>query len=418
MLKKLYRKTFTYRGDTIDRTFTSRKLANEWHAAMSAHAEREKNGLPAIAAEVLLRTAAAEYIQHRKVTEDYWMQDEAKFRQALVPELGNKALRRIRKVDVELALGNIQKDLELADATYNRYRMCLHTFFEWAIDKEYCEANPVSRVEAKAETRRGAHIPDELVAAYVAEAAAAGGLNRKFLRSRMKQQGLEYSAFAEIMGKPAKEVGLFLRQTAPSIAQVEGLCRILECTREQLVIPNRWFFPYIVFAMNAGPRQGELLGLYWSDYQPASRRMAITRRYQVQLKNVKDGTKGGGGRFIPLNENTLMVLDTLQAATPAPAKSDLIFRQPNGERISTKAISDIHRRICRIVGLADTIRPYDITRHKYASKITAKYGLRAAQSLLGHASAATTERYAHDDKDHLIHQALDVVVGGSLAVRQ
>jgi integrase len=347
-----HRRTHTFNGKTIDRTFTTAKLANEWKAEMVRLSERAKAGLPTAASDQLFREAAARWIRLRSVSCDYWMQDEAKMRKALVPALGDRYLRTITKSDCELALHRARAELKLSGATFNRYRTCLHTFFEHALDEGLVEVNPVARVARMQEVERGAHVPDHLIRAYL---------------ERAKQE-----------------------------------------TR------SRWFYPLVVFAMNAGPRPGELLGFYWSDYDPSLNRMRVCRRFQAQLRRIKEGTKGGGARFIPLNALSIQALEELRQATPHAAPTDLIFHTRTGRPVNSHNRCEIHRRICRAVGLADTVRFYDITRHKFASVIAAEYGLKAAQELLGHASSQTTERYAHADQDHLINRAALVQVGAPI----
>lgn len=346
--KTIHRRTHTHNGKTIDRTFTTKALADEWKAAMSKRSARVRAGLPLASEDVLFKVAAAKWILLRQKTSDYWKFEEAKFRRVFVPALGDRIVRSITKGDIEAVLHTARLDLRLTGATFNRYRIALHTFYEHLIDEGACEHNPVTKIEIMKEVRRGTFVSDDMIKSYLEEAR--------------KQSAL-------------------------------------------------YFVPFVVLAMNAGPRTGELLGFRWSDFRPELNRMEITRRYQVHLNRDKDGTKGGGGRFIPLNEFAIAVLERYRSATQFNKPDDFIFHRTDGTRASASMITKIHRRVAKLAGIPDSVRLYDITRHKFASEITKHLGLRTAQILLGHASAQTTERYAHHDADHLMNKAITVKVG-------
>lgn len=352
-MPKKHRRTITISGERFDRTFATKKEASEWYEQNKRIADRLKAGLPVANKDEKMAVVAARWITLRSKTTDYWKDDERKMRKALVPALGNKSIRSISKSDCEAALHDARNRLELIGATFNRYRTCLHTFFEFAIEEGYRETNPITHVKKMAEVERGAHIPNELVKAYI-----------------------------EHMHANEKPV----------------------------------FFAIMVLAMNSGARAGELLALTWSDFDKAklTRSFQIVRRYQRQLKRVKEGTKGGGGRPIPLNDFALKAIESFRKITEHTKPDDYIFHRPDGSMISTSTLDKVHDRVAKAAGIADDVRPYDITRHKFASEVTQRFGLRAAQSMLGHASSTTTERYAHHDSKALINQvSRAVVVGGA-----
>jgi integrase/recombinase XerD len=349
-----HRRTHTHNGETIDRTFTSKKLADEWKSQMVRHSERVKAGLPIVMEDVRFKVAAARYILVRKETMDYWRQDEAKFRRGFLKFLGEKYVREITKTDCDLALHGIKRDLGLSEPTFNRYRACLSGFFKYLIEEGYRETNPVMMIPMKEESRRGEHVTDEQAEAY--------------LREARKEKAL-------------------------------------------------WFFPLIALAMNTGLRTGELLALRVKDFNPKRKFIEIKIRYQVTLKKERPGTKGGKGRAVPLNEFVARVFAEYLSKTQFNSPGDFLFHSNTGERANPHTLNDIHRRVADAAGVPKEIRLYDITRHKYASAVVQATGnMRLAQMILGHVSTKTTERYVHDDPAYLLNQASMVVVGdGNLA---
>lgn len=346
-MPKKHRRTFTFNGKTIDRVFDSKSSANEWYSMMKRKAERVKAGLPMAMDDLPIRIAAAKWISLRERTTDYWMQDNAKMI-VMVPEFGEKTVQGATKGDCESVLHGVRKKLSLTGATFNRYRACLHTFFEFTLDEGYRENNPVGRIDKMPEMERGAHIADESVNAYV----------------------------------------IRLREEAPV------------------------FFAFLVFAMNTGVRSGEALALTWEDFRPDLGCIEIKKRYQRQLGRVKEGTKGGAGRKVPLNKFAIAALVQFRAIAKHSEPEDLIFHREDGTHIDTRLLQDVHRKVARAVGLADKVRLYDITRHKFASAVAAKFGLRAAQEMLGHSTSTITERYAHTDQEALVSKiSAGIVVG-------
>lgn len=349
-MRKKHRRTFTHDGQTLDRTFATKREADEWYAQLKKRVERVKAGLPVAFEDLPMKVLAARWIALREKTSDYWEYDDAKMRKALVPALGEKSIRAITKADCEAALHGARQALGFNGATFNRYRQCLHTFFEFVIEEGYRETNPVSRVERMAEVRRGAHVPNELVRAYL----------------------------------------------------------------ERMRAEDPRFFSFLVLGMNTGLRPGEILALTWADFDQAleSGRIEIVKRFQRALGKVKEGTKGGGGRSVPLNEFARRALATWRKLSPKTAAEDLIFARADGRPISMSTLDKVHDRVAKVAGLPASVRLYDITRHKFASEVTAKFGLRAAQAMLGHASSSTTERYAHHDPNAIVKQVGENVVVG------
>lgn len=348
-MPKKHRQTFTFNGKTLDRVFSSKAAANEWYSLMKKKAERVKAGLPMAADDLPVKNAAAKWMCGREQSADYWMKDNAKMRE-MVPRFGEKTIQGTTKGDCELVLHGVRKERGLSGATFNRYRACLHTFFEYCIDEGHRETNPVTRIERMPELKRGAHVPDESVNAYLAYLCA-----------------------------------------------------------EELPV----YFAFLVLAMNTGCRPGELAALTLADYQPSTRRMEIRRRFQRDLDQIKEGTKGGAGRFVPLNDFAIAAIEAYLPHVAVSLPDAPLFQREDGSCISLDTLRNVHERARAAAGLPDQVRLYDITRHKFASAVTQTFGIRAAQELLGHSTSAITERYAHAEPGALINRVVDVVVVGS-----
>jgi len=87
-----------------------------------------------------------------------------------------------------------------------------------------------------------------------------------------------------------------------------------------------------------------------------------------------------------------------QLVTTSPA----LFLNSSGERLSTQGMANIIAKFRRDAGIERHITPH-MLRHTVATLLL-RHGMdiRVVQEFLGHASIATTQRYTHVVKEHLI----------------
>ena len=116
--------------------------------------------------------------------------------------------------------------------------------------------------------------------------------------------------------------------------------------------------------------------------------------------------KGKGGRdrlaFI-VDEQTLRIQRKhIEMRSHITSKTEALFLNATGGRLSTQGIANIIAKFRKAAGIERHITPH-MLRHTVATLLLRNgVDIRVVQEFLGHASIATTQRYTHVTKDHLV----------------
>jgi integrase/recombinase XerD len=128
------------------------------------------------------------------------------------------------------------------------------------------------------------------------------------------------------------------------------------------------------------------------------------RDYLVREKMFKVQGKGGRDRLaFVVDEETLRVQrEHLAARSRVKTESPALFLNASGGRLSTQGIRNVVARLRRDGRIARHVTPH-MLRHTVATLLLRNdVDIRVVQEFLGHASIATTQRYTHVAKEHLI----------------
>jgi integrase/recombinase XerD len=114
--------------------------------------------------------------------------------------------------------------------------------------------------------------------------------------------------------------------------------------------------------------------------------------------------KGGRDRLAHLvDEQTVRIqMKHFEARSQIVTSSPSLFLNSAGERLSTQSMANIIGKCRRAAGISRHITPH-MLRHTVATLLLRNgMDIRVVQEFLGHASIATTQRYTHVAKEHLI----------------
>lgn len=115
--------------------------------------------------------------------------------------------------------------------------------------------------------------------------------------------------------------------------------------------------------------------------------------------------KGGKERLVPVGRAACEALDRyLRGVRPRLDKGrsgGAVFLNQRGTRLTRAGVWTIVRKAAARAGISRAVSPHAL-RHTCATHLLeGGADLAAVQEMLGHASIATTERYAHLDREHL-----------------
>jgi integrase/recombinase XerD len=140
-----------------------------------------------------------------------------------------------------------------------------------------------------------------------------------------------------------------------------------------------------------GMRVGEVSALNLSDFVVAESLFRV---------------KGKGGRdrlaFVVDEQTVRIQREHIAAREGISSESPALFLNASGERLSTQGIANIIAQFRKEAGIERHVTPH-MLRHTVATLLLQNgVDIRIVQEFLGHASIATTQRYTHVTKDHLI----------------
>jgi len=183
--------------------------------------------------------------------------------------------------------------------------------------------------------------------------------------------------YENVMGMPNRFYSIERpkrKKSLPKVLSIEEIKVLIEVTKN---IKHRCI---ISLLYSAGLRRGELLNLKITDID--SHRMVI---------HVREG-KGSKDRITVLSD---YLLKELRAYYKIYRPKEYLFEGAHQRKYSGTSVCKILEKAARKAKLKKKIHPH-MLRHSFATHLLeSNTDLRYIQSLLGHSSVKTTERYAH-----------------------
>ena len=142
--------------------------------------------------------------------------------------------------------------------------------------------------------------------------------------------------------------------------------------------------------------------LYSSGLRVSELTLLDTVDLDIKESLIRVKGKGRKERIIPIGANAMNAIKNyLPERISLKKKSQALFLNNRGGRLTQRSIRRILVEYSRIIGLKGNLSPHTL-RHTFATHLLhGGADLRSIQELLGHSSLSTTQKYTHVDIAHL-----------------
>lgn len=308
---------------------------------------------------------ACEALRHKKVIEgasrSHLANCERYLRLHIGPAIGTRKLDKVTRHDVEALaerlLGAGQSTKSVRDTL-----VYLNGAFEYAIDLEWTQVNPVRRATKPKRRRAGDANPDlQFLTLEELEAVLRTFPDDVVVR--------EPKPFREGRRGPSPP---------PPDDHLGPVLRMVVLT-----------------AAMTGLRQGELLGLRWRDVDWTAQRVRVRQTWGRGEFSSTGKSDLSTRRSVPMADRLVAELDAWSKRSRLTNDDDLVFAHPVlGVPLDGSKVSKRFKMACAEAGVR-IVRFHDL-RHTFATRLASTgQPIRAIQEFLGHADIKTTQVYAH-----------------------
>lgn len=172
----------------------------------------------------------------------------------------------------------------------------------------------------------------------------------------------------------------------------------------------------IAFLMLHGCRPGEARALKCKDVDIEKGLITISSTFSGSVYREKRKGRNSKDVTIPIHPE---LFGYIKSRVESNLQGAYVFiNLKTGDYYSGKKLRSIWNEVRDKIGLSNSIRLYDATRHSVASQLVNKgVPLFIVSRLLGHSSIKTTERYAHTDLERLKVDMKNLTLKGKTVTR-
>lgn len=314
--------------------------------------------------------------ERRKRTEDAYRSDLAQFRAFAGEEL---ILSALDGSIIERWAAYLRQE-DYSPASIRRKIVVLKVFCSYWVRKGDLKESPFWRV--KLSIGRVEQLPR--------------ALTEREMRALLKRAWLDYSTTSNILSSP--------EDTSQNTFKWKASSYSYRTIRDLALID-------LLFA--TGIRVGEVSALDIRDF------FVREAAFRVQGKGGRDRLA-----FIVDEETVRIQQAHLDARASIKTESPALFINASGRRLSTQGITNVIARLRRAARIKRHVTPH-MLRHTVATLLLRNgLDIRVVQEFLGHASIATTQRYTHVTKEHMVrelrkrHPSLSLRASKSVGVKR
>lgn len=294
--------------------------------------------------------------ERRKKTEDAYRSDLAQFRAFAGEDL---ILSELDGSLIERWAAHLRQE-DYSPASIRRKIVVLKVFCSYWVRKGNLRESPFWRV--KLSIGRIEQLPR--------------ALTEREMRALLKRAWLEYSTTSHISSN--------LDDSSQSMLEWKASSYRYRTLRDLAIVD-------LLFA--TGIRVGEVSSLDIRDF------FVREAAFRVQGKGGRDRLA-----FIVDEETVRIQQAHLEARASIKTESPALFLNVLSQRLSTQGITNVIARLRRAARIKRHVTPH-MLRHTVATLLLRNgLDIRVVQEFLGHASIATTQRYTHVTKEHMVRE--------------
>ncbi len=224
-----------------------------------------------------------------------------------------------------------------------------------------------------------------------------GVLNKKNSKSTIERKLASLRAFFDYLQKekiiksnPAKLIPSPKKEKKlPVFLSVDEMFRLID---QHLTEGVRGLRDRAVMELmySSGIRVGELVNIKMDDIN--------FENHELKLLG-----KGSKERIVPVGKKALKsLMDYMEKRELLKPKSDYIFINNRGTKISERTVARIVKKFAKAASLNKNISPHAL-RHSFATHLLGSGAdLRAIQDMLGHSSLSVTQKYTHTSVERIM----------------
>jgi site-specific recombinase XerD len=294
------------------------------------------------------------------------------------------------RVALERFLQHLETERRLAANTATAYARDIEAFAS-SVEKRRGRAAEVRDLDVREVRTHLAELHGELAASSIGRRLSALRTFAEFCR---RERLLDENAVA-LIRRPK------VARALPVALPVEDIGTLIDAPQRPGAIGLR-DRALLEVLYGAGLRVSEAVALDLDDLRGGRGETNTSERLTVRVRS----GKGGKQRLVPLGRKAAVALaewlavrsELLRPASPVAA----VFLGHRGARLATRVARELVYRRCEETGARAVVGPHGL-RHSFATHLLQSgCDLRTIQSLLGHASLSTTQRYTHLDMGRLI----------------
>jgi integrase len=358
-------------GHKYRRYFLDPNAAEDWQLGMKLKVQQhETQGTQEGFKAKRFTEAAVEFIEGR-VNLDSYDHDAFRLRTYLLPYFGNRFVHEITRNEWLAYFGDAEKKKPGKVHTFRHTR------------KPIAKGTPADKIDGKALAPRTINLIRTMIHTFYEECRVKGWVYTN-----------------PISDIPPMTIA---KKRVPHLSTGDDIRKYLDAAHGDF---HASYWVCAMIFLNTGLREGNVIGLKWSDVHWSTRQIVVQRKWNRKTKQFKSGLKAHDGEefILGINDALYEALLSWKNSSKFTKPEDFIVTDRRGKPLTDKMVWCCNQRTLRRAGLT-YIKPHAL-RHTYGTHFIENGGtVEQLQRLLNHSTPIVTSVYTHNNRTKLVERA-------------